>query len=126
MTMCLITGPNKEKLISNCFVRQLGGPPIPVVVNLSIRSMGPVDENRQAFNLDCYFRQSWVDKRLQYNATGKGLGFIHNFKKKMLKSLVSFLNGNFGYENSVKETCFCFKNTTPNDKNFCIFRASSH
>ena len=22
-----------------------------------------------------------------------------------------------------KETCFCFKNTMPNDKNFCIFTA---
>ena len=50
---------------------QLGGPPIPVIVNLSIRSMGPVDETRQAFSLDCYFRQTWVDPRLRYNATGE-------------------------------------------------------
>jgi hypothetical protein len=50
---------------------QLGGPPIPVIINLSIRSMGPVDETRQAFSLDCYFRQTWVDPRLKYNATGK-------------------------------------------------------
>lgn len=49
---------------------RLGGPPIPVVINLSIRSMGPVDESRHVFSLDCYFRQSWVDPRLMYNATG--------------------------------------------------------
>lgn len=49
---------------------QVGGPPVTVVVNLSIRSMGPVDENVMAYSLDCYFRQSWVDDRLQYNATG--------------------------------------------------------
>ena len=43
---------------------------MPVTINLSIRSMGPVDENRMVFSLDCYFRQSWVDDRLRYNATG--------------------------------------------------------
>ncbi len=47
----------------------MGGPPIPVVINLSIRSMGPVDENREVFSLDCYFRQSWVDPRLRFNST---------------------------------------------------------
>lgn len=41
-----------------------------VVVNLSIRSMGPVDEGRMAYSLDCYFRQSWYDERLKFNATG--------------------------------------------------------
>eukprot|EP00095_Tigriopus_kingsejongensis_P006095 snap_masked-scaffold691_size110934-processed-gene-0.1 protein:Tk06095 transcript:snap_masked-scaffold691_size110934-processed-gene-0.1-mRNA-1 annotation:"gamma-aminobutyric acid receptor alpha-like" len=48
----------------------VGGPPLVVTINLSIRSMGPVEENDMVFSLDCYFRQSWVDKRLQYNATG--------------------------------------------------------
>ena len=32
--------------------------------------MGPVDENSQTFQLDCYFRQFWVDFRLQFNETG--------------------------------------------------------
>ena len=36
---------------------QVGGPSLPVTVNLSIRSMGPVDENSEQFSLDCYFRQ---------------------------------------------------------------------
>ena len=31
--------------------------------------MGPVDEDREIFSLDCYFRQSWVDERLRFNAT---------------------------------------------------------
>ena len=42
---------------------------MPVTINLSIRSMGPVDENSEVFSLDCYFRQSWVDSRLHYNST---------------------------------------------------------
>ena len=29
-----------------------------VEVNLAIRSMGPVDETKQSFTLDCYFRQA--------------------------------------------------------------------
>ena len=32
--------------------------------------MGPVDENKEVFSLDCYFRQSWVDERLKYYAPG--------------------------------------------------------
>ena len=32
--------------------------------------MGPVDENSQTFQLDCYFRQYWEDFRLKFNGTG--------------------------------------------------------
>ena len=32
--------------------------------------MGPVDENTQTFQLDCYFRQYWEDFRLKFNGTG--------------------------------------------------------
>merc|ERR1711892_785937 len=46
------------------------GGPVAVNVNLAIRSMGPVDENREAYSLDCYFRQSWLDRRLSYNTSG--------------------------------------------------------
>ena len=35
------------------------------MVNMAIRSMGPVDDKTEAFNLDCYFRQSWLDDRLK-------------------------------------------------------------
>ena len=39
--------------------------PVQVQINMAIRSMGPVDEVRELFSLDCYFRQSWTDKRLR-------------------------------------------------------------
>ncbi len=45
---------------------QLGRNPLIVTVNINIRSMGPVDERRQEFSLDCYFRQYWRDERLRY------------------------------------------------------------
>ena len=32
--------------------------------------MGPVDENTQTFQLDCYFRQYWEDFRLKFNGSG--------------------------------------------------------
>ena len=35
---------------------QIAGPPLEVEVNIAIRSMGPVDEKKQTFALDCYFR----------------------------------------------------------------------
>ena len=41
--------------------------PITVSLNLAIRSMGPVDEVKNVFSLDCYFRQSWMDKRLRWD-----------------------------------------------------------
>ena len=42
------------------------GEPVVVNVNLAIRSMGPVDEMNEKYSLDCYFRQTWMDKRLRY------------------------------------------------------------
>ena len=42
------------------------GPPTLVDVNLNIRSMGPISERDMAYQMDCYFRQSWVDKRLMF------------------------------------------------------------
>ena len=39
--------------------------PVQVQINMAIRSMGPVDEVRELFSLDCYFRQSWTDTRLR-------------------------------------------------------------
>ena len=47
-----------------------GGGPVLVNVNLDIRSMGPVDEMNEVYSLDCYFRQSWLDRRLSYSTGG--------------------------------------------------------
>jgi gamma-aminobutyric acid receptor subunit alpha len=47
----------------------LGQAATQVEVNLAIRSMGPVDERRQEFTFDCYFRQYWTDTRLSFNST---------------------------------------------------------
>jgi hypothetical protein len=31
--------------------------------------MGPVDDSAEKFTIDCYFRQSWRDPRLEFNTT---------------------------------------------------------
>ena len=31
--------------------------------------MGPIDETKEVYTLDCYFRQYWYDERLVYNGT---------------------------------------------------------
>ena len=77
---------------------QFGGPPVPVVINLSIRSMGPVDENRRAFSLDCYFRQSWVDERLKFNSTATDeLALNWAFLAKIWVPDTFFVNGKKSY-----------------------------
>ncbi|XP_067012120.2 gamma-aminobutyric acid receptor subunit alpha-6 [Anabrus simplex] len=49
----------------------LGGPPVHVTVNLLIYSMGPVSETDEFYVMDCYFRQTWTDKRLTFHFPGQ-------------------------------------------------------
>ncbi|XP_023344881.1 gamma-aminobutyric acid receptor subunit alpha-5-like [Eurytemora carolleeae] len=61
-----------------------------------IRSMGPVDESRQVFTLDCYFRQFWIDSRLKFNSTGTGLDELPmnwQFLSRIWRPDTFFLNG---------------------------------
>lgn len=85
---------------------QLGGPPVSVTINLSIRSMGPVDENRRAFSLDCYFRQSWFDARLRYNASSVDeLALNWAFLAKIWKPDTFFVNGKKSYLHKITVSC---------------------
>ena len=43
------------------------GDPVEVILNLAIRNIGPIDELKEVFSIDCYFRQTWFDNRLQFN-----------------------------------------------------------
>ena len=69
-----------------------------VVVNLAIRSMGPVDDNREEFTFDCYFRQQWIDQRLKFNNTYfDELPMNWKFLQKMWRPDTYFLNGKDSY-----------------------------
>ena len=78
---------------------QFGGPPVTVVINLSIRSMGPVDENTRTFYLDCYFRQKWMDERLRFNKTDgvEELALNWAFLAKIWVPDTFFVNGKKSY-----------------------------
>ena len=58
-------------------------------------SKGPVDEKKQDFYIDCYFRQSWKDDRLIFNSS-KGvteLPMNWQFLNRIWKPDTFFVNG---------------------------------
>lgn len=76
----------------------LGGMPLEVEMNVAIRSMGPVDEHKQVFTLDCYFRQKWTDPRLRYNSTRlKELSMNWQFLDKIWRPDTYITNGKRSY-----------------------------
>ena len=78
------------------------GPPTEIIVNLAIRSMGPVDESKNIFTLDCYFRQYWTDKRLIFNSTKtEELTLNWQFLSWIWRPDTYFLNGQDSYLHKV-------------------------
>ena len=61
--------------------------------------MGPVDENRRAFSIDCYFRQKWMDERLKFNITSglEELALNWAFLEKIWVPDTFFVNGKKSY-----------------------------
>lgn len=64
--------------------------------------MGPVSERDMAYQMDCYFRQSWVDKRLEFEAGEiETLRVSITFLEKIWKPDTHFLNGKQSYLHTV-------------------------
>ena len=59
----------------------------------------------QAYQMDCYFRQSWVDQRLRFSGPLKVLPVSVNILERLWKPDTHFLNGQRSYLHMV---------TTPN------------
>ena len=59
----------------------------------------------QAYQMDCYFRQSWVDKRLEFTGPVKTLSVSVKILEKLWKPDTHFFNGQRSYLHTV---------TTPN------------
>jgi len=82
------------------------GGPVTVTVNMNILSIGPIDELRQVYSLDCYFRQTWSDPRLQFNTSGVGqISLDWKSLTKIWRPDTVFMNG---------QKCYLHKMTTPN------------
>ena len=61
--------------------------------------MGPIDETKEHYTLDCYFRQYWHDDRLVYNGTSLMSQLVMNwqFLDKIWRPDTFFLNGKDSY-----------------------------
>ena len=60
--------------------------------------MGPIDEVKQIFSLDCYFRQTWKDERLKFNTSDlTELALDWKMLYKIWKPDTFFLNGQKSY-----------------------------
>ena len=60
----------------------------------------------QVYSLDCYFRQTWSDPRLQFNTSGVGqISLDWKSLTKIWRPDTVFMNG---------QKCYLHKMTTPN------------
>ncbi|XP_017059050.1 gamma-aminobutyric acid receptor alpha-like [Drosophila ficusphila] len=82
-----------------------GGPPATIEVDIMVRSMGPISEVDMTYSMDCYFRQSWVDKRLAFEGAQDTLALSVSMLARIWKPDTYFYNGKQSYLHTI---------TTPN------------
>ncbi|KAH8370199.1 hypothetical protein KR093_002598 [Drosophila rubida] len=82
-----------------------GGPPATIEVDIMVRSMGPISEVDMTYSMDCYFRQSWVDKRLAFEGGQDTLALSVSMLARIWKPDTYFYNGKQSYLHTI---------TTPN------------
>ncbi|XP_056645522.1 gamma-aminobutyric acid receptor alpha-like isoform X1 [Diorhabda sublineata] len=79
-----------------------GGPPTVVEVDIMVRSMGPISEIDMTYSMDCYFRQSWTDKRLSFLSTNNyTLALSISMLAKIWKPDTYFYNGKQSYLHTI-------------------------
>nr|XP_023025829.1 gamma-aminobutyric acid receptor alpha-like isoform X1 [Leptinotarsa decemlineata] len=84
----------------------IGGPPAVIEVDIMVRSMGSISEIDMTYSMDCYFRQSWVDKRLAFMGdSGDTLALSVSMLARIWKPDTYFYNGKQSYLHTI---------TTPN------------
>ncbi|XP_052132513.1 gamma-aminobutyric acid receptor alpha-like [Frankliniella occidentalis] len=70
-----------------------------------VRSMGPISEVDMTYSMDCYFRQSWVDRRLAFQGNKETLALSITMLERIWKPDTYFYNGKQSYLHTI---------TTPN------------
>ncbi|KAI4477987.1 hypothetical protein M0802_014622 [Mischocyttarus mexicanus] len=78
-----------------------GGPPATVEVDIMVRSMGPISEVDMTYSMDCYFRQSWVDRRLAFQGGKETLALSISMLAKIWKPDTYFYNGKQSYLHTI-------------------------
>ncbi|XP_066154466.1 gamma-aminobutyric acid receptor alpha-like [Euwallacea fornicatus] len=83
-----------------------GGPPAVIEVDIMVRSMGPISEMDMTYSMDCYFRQSWIDRRLSFSGHDNDtLALSITMLERIWKPDTYFYNGKQSYLHTI---------TTPN------------
>ncbi|KAG8260785.1 Gamma-aminobutyric acid receptor subunit alpha-4, variant 2, partial [Homalodisca vitripennis] len=83
----------------------VNGPPAVVEVDIMVRSMGPISEVDMTYSMDCYFRQTWVDRRLAFLSDKDTLALSITMLERIWKPDTYFYNGKQSYLHTI---------TTPN------------
>ncbi|XP_020280636.1 gamma-aminobutyric acid receptor alpha-like isoform X2 [Pseudomyrmex gracilis] len=78
-----------------------GGPPATVEVDIMVRSMGPISEVDMTYSMDCYFRQSWVDRRLAFQSGKETLALSISMLARIWKPDTYFYNGKHSYLHTI-------------------------
>ncbi|XP_071561086.1 gamma-aminobutyric acid receptor alpha-like [Temnothorax nylanderi] len=78
-----------------------GGPPATVEVDIMVRSMGPISEMDMTYSMDCYFRQSWVDRRLAFQGGKETLALSISMLARIWKPDTYFYNGKHSYLHTI-------------------------
>ncbi|XP_043483253.1 gamma-aminobutyric acid receptor alpha-like isoform X1 [Leptopilina heterotoma] len=78
-----------------------GGPPATVEVDIMVRSMGPISEVDMTYSMDCYFRQSWVDRRLAFQGNKEHLALSISMLQRIWKPDTYFYNGKHSYLHTI-------------------------
>ncbi|KAK2148946.1 hypothetical protein LSH36_474g04060 [Paralvinella palmiformis] len=77
------------------------GPPTKILVDVNIRSMGPISEVDMTYSMDAYFRQTWVDKRLCFNGSHEMMAVQIKLLEKIWKPDTYFYNGHEAYLHTI-------------------------
>ncbi|XP_037277173.2 gamma-aminobutyric acid receptor subunit alpha-6 isoform X1 [Rhipicephalus microplus] len=100
-TSSLLDSLLSEKNYNRQFRPGFGGPPTEIFTDILIRSFGPVSENEMMFSMDCYFRQTWYDRRLSFHGDIKVLSVSWQFLELVWKPDTYFFNGKSSYLHKV-------------------------
>lgn len=100
-TSSLLDSLLSEKNYNRQFRPGFGGPPTEILTDVLIRSFGPVSENEMMFSMDCYFRQTWYDRRLQFQGDIKLLSVSWQFLERVWTPDTYFFNGKSSYLHKV-------------------------
>ncbi|XP_013792836.1 gamma-aminobutyric acid receptor alpha-like, partial [Limulus polyphemus] len=75
--------------------------PTLVYIDIEVRSMGPISEVEMSYSMDCYFRQSWIDRRLAFTGSMATLALSISMLERIWRPDTYFYNGEYSYLHTI-------------------------